>query len=40
MTEIDWHRLSGNPNAIPLLEQKLDKVYWCQLSCNPNAISM
>jgi hypothetical protein len=30
--------LSSNPNAIPILEQHLDKVCWHKLSSNPNAI--
>jgi hypothetical protein len=34
----DWDKLSGNPNAIHLLEKNLDKVIWGQLSGNPNAI--
>jgi len=23
-----WHRLVYNPNAIPLLEQNIDKIIW------------
>jgi len=30
--------LSWNENAIPMLEQNLDKVDWNKLSSNPNAI--
>ena len=33
-----WHALSGNPNAIHILEKNLDKVSWNALSINPNAI--
>ena len=25
---IDWYYLSGNPNAISILEKNLDKVDW------------
>jgi hypothetical protein len=32
--------LSGNPNAITLLENNLDKVDWWMLSANPNAITL
>ena len=32
--------ISGNPNAIHLLEQNLDKVNWSALSHNPNAIHL
>ena len=35
---IDWTVLSGNPNAIHLLEQNVDKINWRELSRNPNAI--
>ncbi len=34
---MDWETLSGNPNAIHLLEQNLDKVSWYWLCYNPNA---
>ena len=27
--KLDWFELSGNPNAIHLLEKNLDKVIWC-----------
>ena len=33
-----WYALSGNPNAIHILEKNLDKVSWYALSRNPNAI--
>ena len=33
-----WDNLSGNPNAIHLLEQNLKKIDWYYLSANPNAI--
>ena len=33
-----WAYLSGNPNAIPILEKTLDKVVWKNLSENPNAV--
>jgi hypothetical protein len=35
-----WEILSGNPNAIHLLEQNLGKVDWDELSANPNAIHL
>ena len=35
---INWDWLSRNPNAIPILEQNLDKIDWYYLSANPNAI--
>jgi hypothetical protein len=38
--KVHWGRLSGNPNAIHLLEQNLDKVNWHLLSWNPNAIHL
>ena len=31
---VDWHGLSGNPNAITILEKHLDKVNWYWLSGN------
>ena len=31
---VDWHGLSGNPNAITILEKHLDKVNWEYLSDN------
>ena len=34
----DWRLLSGNPNAIHIIERNLDKVDWTILSGNPNAI--
>ena len=33
---IDWYMLSGNPNAMHLIEKNLDKVDWYWLSGNPN----
>jgi hypothetical protein len=32
--------LSGNPNAIHLLEKNLEKIDWFRLSGNPNAIHL
>jgi hypothetical protein len=40
LDKVNWPWLSGNPNAIPILEQKLDKVKWGWLSQNPNAIHL
>ena len=37
---VSWVWLSRNPNAIPLLEKKLDKVDCVFLSENPNAIHL
>jgi hypothetical protein len=37
-SKVNWANLSGNQNAIHLLEQHLDKVDWFWLSGNPNAI--
>ncbi len=39
-SKIDWSALSGNPNAIPILQNNLDKVNWKTLSKNPNAIHL
>ena len=36
LDEVSWFRLSGNPNAIHLLENNLDKLSWKWLSTNPN----
>ena len=33
-----WYCLSGNPNAIPILEKNFDKIDWDYLSQNPNAV--
>ena len=33
-----WYDISGNKNAISILEQHLDKVKWRELSNNPNVI--
>ena len=38
--KVNWQNLSSNPNAIPILEQNLDKVSWFRLSSNPNAIHL
>ena len=40
LDEMDWEVLSGNPNAIHLLEQNMDKINWYELSTNPNAIHL
>ena len=40
VAKLVWNELSGNPNAIHLLEQNLDKIFWNQLSENPNAIHL
>jgi hypothetical protein len=32
--------MSFNPNAIPILENNLDKINWFMLSRNPNAIAL
>ena len=40
LSDYNWAHLSGNPNAISLLEQNLDKVNWYGVSRNPNAISL
>ena len=32
--------LSGNPNAIHLLDKNQDKIDWVRLSGNPNAIHL
>ena len=37
---MNWDNLSGNPNAIHLLEQNMDKIDWVHLSGNPNAIHL
>ena len=37
---IYWTGLSGNPNAIHMLEQNLDVINWFWLSENPNAIHL
>lgn len=38
LEKIDWNMLSGNPNAIYLLEKNPEKNDWYSLSKNPNAI--
>jgi len=40
LSQAQLKRLSANPNAIPILQYRLDKVDWKQLSKNPNAISI
>ena len=35
-----FYRLSGNPNAIPLLEHNQHIINWKELSLNPNAINL
>jgi hypothetical protein len=35
-----WKNLSGNPNAIKLLDANPDKIDWHNLSGNPNAIKL
>jgi len=37
---IDWWALTLNENAIPILEQNLDKINWDCLSQNKNAIHL
>ncbi len=32
LDKLDWDWLSGNPNAIHLLEQNIDKINWYNLS--------
>ena len=34
--KINWTQLSGNPEALPLLEKNQDKINWKQLSVNPS----
>ena len=38
--KLDWDILSGNKNAIKLLERNEDKIDWYNLSVNPNAIHL
>ena len=38
INEVDWIKLSTNPNAIHILEKNLDKVYWDLLSSKPFVI--
>jgi hypothetical protein len=38
--KVMWVWLSGNQNAIPILEQNLDKIHLTHLSSNPNAIDL
>ena len=36
----ECHILSGNPNAIPLLEKHQDKIYWSWFSKNPSIFEL
>ena len=38
INNLDWICLSGNPNAIDLLEQNPNKIHLTSLCQNPNAI--
>ena len=38
--KIEWLHLSGNPNAIHLLEANLDKVEWDDFYSNPCSIPL
>ena len=38
--KINWSWMSGNPNAIHLLEANPNKINWDQLSGNPSAIHL
>ena len=38
--KLDWGSLSGNPNAIEMLEDNSIKINWKLLSSNPNAIEL
>jgi hypothetical protein len=40
LEKLDWYRLSGNPNAIHLLEKNQEKIVWRYLSDNPNAMHL
>ena len=40
ITNLDWDCLSGNPNAIFLLEQNKGLINWKRLSANKNAIEL
>ena len=40
INNIDFKRLSYNPNAIHLLEQNINKIVWYWLSLNPKAIHL
>ena len=35
-----WYELSGNPAAIHILEENLDKVHWGRLSGNPSLVKV
>ena len=36
----NWKYLSGNPNAVTLLEQNQDKIHWDYASSNPGAVPL
>ena len=38
--KLSWKNLSGNPNAIKLLDANPEKINWEKLSGNPNAIKL
>jgi hypothetical protein len=38
--KLDWKKLSGNPNAIKLLDANPDKIDWHNLSGNPNGFNL
>jgi len=40
LDKIHWNKLSGNSNAIPILEQNPERIVWTWLSANPNAIHL
>ena len=40
MDKIDWRLLSGNPNAMILLEKNVDKIRWFELSSNPSIFEL
>ena len=40
MDKLEWSMLSGNPNAIDLLEKNPEKINWRCLSLNSNAIHL
>jgi hypothetical protein len=40
MDKVCWTSLSGNPNALHLIEKNMDKIDWWGLSKNPNALHL
>jgi len=40
LSKLDWYWLSGNLNAIDLLEANQHEIFWEELSCNKNAIHL